>query len=162
VIPRTIIASVVSETLSRLSVGFRRSGTNLYAINADTIHVINFQSSRDSCADEVIMTVNIGVYSIPLAVKLEKLTNKPSVWDCHWRARIGDFTTENDDKWWHITDGRQVRGIAEEIAAIIDIRVIPTLNGLLTTSDLAAYWRSGGYGGLTEGTRQDYLDLLAR
>ena len=79
----------------------------------------------------------------------------------HYSRRIGSYLDEQQDKWWTIDSRLSAEITANEIVSIINNKVIPNFEALGTTNDLVSLWKNGGYIGITEGQRRNYLSLLA-
>ena len=138
--------------------GFKKTGNTFSASNGDLTYFVNIQSSQSSTASTLRLTVNIEIYSSTV-YKLQD-TSLPEKWSRHYTQRIGSMFDNPQDKWWTVENEKEANDAATEIADITSIRVLPTLDQLKTTNDLAALWRQNKCPGLTEHQRKEYLSLL--
>ena len=104
------------------------------------------------------LTLNIEIASTPLF----KLGDTPlPKKDCrHFVKRIGNYFDKSQDKWWTIANSHEAGVAADEIARILETKVLPELARLQTTNDLADLWRQNQCPGLTEKQRKEFLSLL--
>jgi predicted DNA binding protein len=138
--------------------GFKKSGNMFSSSNGDLAYFINIQSSQDSTASILKVTVNIEIYS-SIVYKLQD-SSLPEKWSRHYTQRIGSLFDNTNDKWWTIVNDKEANEAANEIAEITSNKVLPTLYKLKTTNDLATLWRQNICPGLTEQQRKEYLNLL--
>jgi hypothetical protein len=138
--------------------GFKKSGSTFFSSNGDLTYFINIQSSQSSTATMLKVTVNIEIYS-SIVYKLQD-TSLPEKWSRHFSERIGFLLDNPHDKWWIIENDKKAVDAANEIADIINNKVLPIFDKLKTTNDLAALWRQNKCPGLTELQRKEYLNLL--
>jgi predicted DNA binding protein len=138
--------------------GFKKSGNMFSSSNGDLAYFINIQSSQDSTASILKVTVNIEIYS-SIVYKLQD-SSLPEKWSRHYTQRIGSLFDKPNDKWWTIVNDKEANEAANEIAEITSNKVLPTLYKLKTTNDLATLRRQNICPGLTEQQRKEYLNLL--
>jgi hypothetical protein len=128
--------------------------------------MVNLQKSVSSSRDFVKATVNLGVFSFPLARSMSRAgwwvrtLVSPTVWDGHWRERIGFLLPERSDKWWEIRDTDEAVAVGVEIASVLTTYGLPALAAVASTDRLRALWESGRSPGVTEKQRLDYLRAL--
>lgn len=140
--------------------GLGRKGNNYSGQRNDVVLLVQLQKSDASTAEKLILTVNLGIFSRPLAKKLGYDISSPTVPDCHWRERIGFLLPVQDDKWWTVTADKDAIRVGEELANALSTYGIPTMNNLDSSAKLRDLWSSGQCPGLTEGQRKDYLKTL--
>jgi len=104
------------------------------------------------------LTVNTEIAS-GLISKLDDIS-LPIERQRHYSRRIGAYSNDQQDKWWTVNSVDSAKNAADEIVEIITNKVIPNFERLRTTEDLAKLWRNGGYIGITEVQRKNYLDLF--
>jgi hypothetical protein len=138
--------------------GFKRSGSTFYYSNGDLTYFVNIQSSQSSTAMMLNMTVNIEIYS-SIVYKLQE-TSLPQKLSRHFTERIGFLLDNPHDKWWIIENEKEAINAADEIAHVINNKILPKFDKLKTTNDLATLWRQNKCPGLTEHQRKEYLSLL--
>jgi hypothetical protein len=138
--------------------GFKKTGSTFSYSNGDLTYFVNIQSSQSSTASTLKLTVNIEIYSSTV-YKLQD-TSLPEKWSRHYTQRIGSMFDNPQDKWWTVENEKEANDAATEIADITSNRVLPTLDKLKTTNDLAVLWRQNKCPGLTEHQRKEYLSLL--
>lgn len=153
---RKIISDRLGEILKPK--GFKKNGFVFSSSNGDLTYFVNIQSSQTSTAAILKLTVNIEIYS-SILYKLED-TSLPEKWSRHFTERIGFLLSTPHDKWWVIENLTEATDAANEIAAIVINKVLPTFDTLKTTNDLATLWRQNKCPGLTEHQRKEYLGLL--
>jgi hypothetical protein len=140
---------------------FVRSGQVFKYSNSDLTYYVCFQSSRYSSASSLIFTINIGIGS----ELLYKLQGKAitSHLRGHEYKRIGSYLlSENGDKWWTVTDEDAAKLAAEEVACIIEKKVIPAFNHLKSTDDLIDFWLADIKRGVISYKVNQYLLLLEK
>lgn len=140
--------------------GYRKKGATYSASNGDLTYVLNLQKSRDSTQDFLKITVNVGIMSGRLSVLLGHAHRAVDVSLCHWRRRIGGFLDQPDDKWWFVEDFDQADRAAKEVIGLIGSRVFVAFRGLMSTAQLVELWAQGESPGITDFSRQRYLDEL--
>lgn len=143
--------------------GFKKRRTAFRNAHDDgNVSIVEFQKSRDSLADAVKFTVNLGVISGELLRRWdgELDISKETVWSAHLRSRIGDFLSPPQDLWWIIADGADTRTIEAEVCDLITSEALPFLSQHSTDADLVRLWRTGQSPGLTEGQRERNLAQL--
>jgi hypothetical protein len=153
---KKIIIGKLNEVLKLK--GFKKNGCAFSYSNGDLTYFINIQSSQNSTATMLKATVNIEIYSSTV-YKLQD-TSLPEKWSRHFTQRIGSMSDNPHDKWWTIESDKETNKVANEIADITNNKVLPTLDKLKTTNDLAILWRQNKCPGLTEHQRKKYLSLL--
>jgi hypothetical protein len=153
---KKILSDRLSDVLKRRS--FKKSGNYFSFSNGDLTYYIWLQSSRNSTATILVLTLNIEITST-LLYRLEGVSI-PEKDRRHYTRRIGSFLDNPIDKWWTIDDERAARKSADEISELILNRVLPTFDDLKSTEDLRNLWREGTCPGLTDKMRKEYLSLL--
>ena len=145
---KKLVAAPVAEVLKRR--GFRKSGLNFSASRSGVTLLVNLQSSTGSSQDALKVTCN-------LSIRVDSLTDRPgtSVWEAHWRERIGFFLPDPHDSWWECASDQDARQAGREIAALLEARALPTMEQLATPGALVALWSSGRSPGLTDRQRLD-------
>lgn len=141
-------------------VGFRKAGPTSRRTVNDVVQLVNLQSSTSSTAGCLIVTVNLAVFSTTLSTLLGATDLKPTVWDGHWRERIGHLSPAREDRWWRVEKPEEVDQAAGEIAALLSDVALPKLEQLGSTDALRTLWVAGEGTGLTAFQRRQYLNLL--
>ena len=137
---------------------FKKRGNVFSFSNGDLTYFIGLQSSQSSTADLLKVTVNTEIASA-LISELDDISI-PVKHQRHYSRRIGSYSDDRQDKWWTIDSPESAAISAQEMVDIIVDKVIPNFEALKTTNDLATLWRTGGYIGITEGERKNYLNLV--
>jgi len=137
---------------------FAKTGNSFISSNNELNYIINVQSSQSSNINTLKITVNIDIASTILS-KLED-TPLPEKHRRHFSERIGSYLNQPQDKWWIIENTNMANAVAIEIIELINNKIIPELDKLQTTHDLANLWRQGNSPGLTNFQRNKYLSLL--
>jgi hypothetical protein len=147
--------------------GFHKKGaTFTRTIGDDMILLVNLQKSRSSDSRSVRATVNLGVFSFVVSRDCtrpelwSRSLNYPSVWDCHWRERIGFLMPQKSDRWWEAQSVEEAARAGEEIAAALTLHGLPALGEVASTDRLRALWERGNSPGLTDKQREEYLVAL--
>ncbi len=153
---KKIIFDKLTEVLK--PTGFKKSGSTYSSSNGDLTYFINLQSSQSSTATMLKATVNIEIHSATV-YKLQD-TSLPEKWSRHFTERIGSMFDNPQDKWWTVENEKEANDAAIEIADITKNIVLPTIDKLKSTNDLANLWRHNKCPGLTEYQRKEYLSLL--
>lgn len=156
-----ILIGKVAESLK--TKGWSKKGNAFYLLTTNNWLIIDFQKSRDSSANEITFTINLGVSSTELRKFDEKdISQKPSVWEAHWRKRIGFLLPVNDDYWWPLNENVDLEKLASEIIAALDKFAIPELHNRSSDTQLEQLWLTGASDGLTELQRLIYLSTLLK
>ncbi len=143
--------------------GFSKKGDSFYISNHDNWGIINFQKSTSNSVEMKSFTINIGVFSTKIEAFMGTYdAKKISVWDCHWRNRIGLFLPEKKDYWWKIDSQTSIEVLYNEIVNIIDAIIIPNLNKYLSDENIKSNWLDGNSDGVTELQRYLYLTILLK
>ncbi len=153
---KKIIVDKLSETLKPRH--FKKSGNIFSFSNGDLTYFVGIQSSQNSTTETLKVTVNTEIASA-LISKLDDISI-PIKHQRHYTRRIGAYLDDSPDKWWIINNTDLAKKSANEISELIITKVIPTFDSLKTTDDLANLWRNGGYIGITQGERKNFLNLL--
>ena len=153
---KNIIIDRLNDTLKGRQ--FKKRGNVFSCFNGDLTYYILIQSSLSSTTDILKLTVNTEIAS-GLISKLDDIS-LPIERQRHYSRRIGAYSNDQQDKWWTVNSVDSAKNAADEIVEIITNKVIPNFEGLRTTEDLAKLWRNGGYIGITEVQRKNYLDLF--
>lgn len=126
--------------------------------NKDLTYYICVQSRADSTSDVLKTTVNIEIASSKLSY-LDDMSI-PGYLHRHFVKNIGDYTGQTEDKWWTIDNHEAAMSAQQEIAEIITNKVLPEMDQLKTTNDLAGLWKKHISPGLTQYQSREYLSLL--
>jgi hypothetical protein len=144
--------------------GSSRKDNTFYIRQFENWGLINFQKSRNSSASNVIFTINLGTCS-KLLIEFftpEKINEKPSIEDCHWRQRIGMLLPEHSDKWWSITNQTSIAQFIKEIQDCLHNKGIPEIKRYMANEQLQSLWLSGQSPGLTDIQRLMNLSVLLK
>lgn len=152
------------NALALRAYGFSRSGSTFYLRKAGNWGVINFQKSKDSSVDNIVFTVNLGIASTRLLAFFSHIRPdmKPSVWDCHWRERLGYLLPEHSDIWWTINSTTPVDELGQEIQGYVVNLGVPELEKYISDEALRDLWLSGRAPGLTDFQRLMYVSVLLK
>lgn len=143
--------------------GFRRKEPTFTAERGDLFLLVNLQRSTSSTKDVLILTLNLGVYSVLLADRAREegqFAPPSSIWACHWNRRIGGLMPGNSDQWWRLARDGDAALVEKELLEGLERYGLPALEGVASTARLRALWETGASPGLTDKQRQDYLALL--
>ncbi|MES1220370.1 MAG: DUF4304 domain-containing protein [Bacteroidota bacterium] len=136
-----------------------RKNSNIFSFsNKDLTYYICVQNTIDSTDDELKTTVNIEIASSKLSY-LDDMS-LPGYLQRHFVKNIGDYSGQGDAKWWTINNEESAQSAQQEIADIITNKVLPEIEELKTTNDLASLWKKHVSPGLTSYQSQEYLSLL--
>jgi len=95
-------------------------------------------------------------------MEISSLILLPVAYDpIHFRKRIGAYLQTPHDKWWVMDNKKSAILAADEISQLLLNKVIPELDTLKTTVDLANLWRQDKCPGLTEFQRKEYLAFFS-
>jgi hypothetical protein len=157
-------ALVKRSTVLLRAHGFSRKGRTLFHRQDANWALINLQRSRRNTVDLVKFTVNLGVLSTRLAAFFADTPpgKRPSVWDCHWRQRIGWLLPQNRDVWWSIDIGTSFPELSSEIEMYLVDLVVPELEAHISDEALRDLWLSGRSPGLTDFQRLMNLSVLLK
>jgi hypothetical protein len=136
--------------------GFRKAGLVFSASRPGVVLLIALQSSQGSTRESLKITCNLGIWVDQLADERISV----SVWESHWRERIGFFLPEPQDYWWTCTDDESATKAGDEITSLLKQRALPEMESLASPTALANLWSSGCSPGLTEYQRVEYLSKL--
>jgi len=137
---------------------FKKSQNIFSFSNKDLTYYICLQSRGDSTSDVLMTTVNIEIASSKLSY-LDDLSI-PGYLHRHFVKNIGDYAGHAEDKWWTIDNDEAAESAQQEIAEIITSKVLPEMDQLKTTNDLAGLWKKHISPGLTQYQSREYLSLL--
>src|SRR5262245_19837344 len=121
--------------------------------NNDILYIIQLYISRRNTNIHSVVTVELGIISLPLAKKqMEAPTEyypyevekKPSMSASHWNWRIGHILPERKDIWWDISTVEQAEIAATEISLAVTKYALPVMSQIQSTADLVALWETGG------------------
>ncbi|MBL8206073.1 MAG: DUF4304 domain-containing protein [Blastocatellia bacterium] len=140
--------------------GYRKRGQLFEYEMAEVVHLVGLQKSLSSSAQAIKVTVNLAIWLKSLAPIRAGIPEKPSIVGGHWHKRIGEFTSEKDDKWWWITTQADAQKTAREISDLLSAGALPDVNKIQSQLDLVRLWRKGICPGLTDFQRQHYLTKL--
>ncbi len=141
--------------------GFSRRGSTFHLREEGNWGMINVQRSQTSTADQVSFTVNLGVASRRLMAFWQQPAEKrPSVWDCHWRERIGFLLPARQDRWWTIDADTPPHTVAQEVRDATVSLAVPEVRRNLSDEALRDLWLAGRSPGTTDIQRLLYLSVL--
>src|SRR4029434_4410537 len=138
--------------------GVRKNGNTFSSAKDDVVVFIQLQSGVKSSKDQLLATVNLGVFSRTLAIKLGN-TRQANILDAHWSERLGFLLPKPHDKWWEINSEAEAKAAGQEINEILTTRALPELREVASTQKLEMLWNTGKSPGLTEYLRQQYLKV---
>lgn len=141
--------------------GYRRKGSNFTKEVEDVQLIINLQSSSKTQGNLLVTTINLGVYSKPLALLLEDNAEAKSIWDCHWQQRLGILLPENFDKWWEVRTLEEAYQVGNELVVLLRLYGLPALEAVSSTAKLISLWHSGQGSGIPKVNMEKYIKLLA-
>ena len=136
--------------------GFRKGGSVFKRDRKDVVHLLSLQSSTESTADSLRVTVNLAIWVEALADE----RTKPDVAASQWRQRIGFLLPVHQDYWWIARSDAEARSVASEICDAVVKHGLPALDALSSTADLAVLWESTRSPGLTAIQAHRYLACL--
>jgi hypothetical protein len=128
--------------------------------NKDLTYYICMQVRGDSTSYVMHTTINVEIASAKLSY-LDDLSI-PGYLHRHYVKNIGKYTGQLEDKWWTIYNLPTALSAQQEITDILKTKVLPELNQLQSTNDLAALWNTQIGPGLTQYQRDEYLSLLEK
>ena len=154
--------SIIGETLK--AEGYSRRGKYFYLRRGRNWGVFQFQSSVKSSSEEVIFTINLGVFSGGLDEFFSTLkSGRPSIESCHWNERIGFLLPDPHDKWWVLTDDDSVRSlVTEEVTRTVISAGLPAIETHISDERLCEVWLTGKAPGLTTTERLVYLSVFLK
>ena len=136
-----------------------KKNQNIFSFsNKNLTYYICVQSGSDSTSDVLKTTVNIEIASSKLTY-LDDMSI-PGYLQRHFVKNIGDYSGLQQNKWWTINNEATALSAEEEIADIITNKVLPEMDELKTTNDLAGLWQKHVSPGLTQYQSREYLSLL--
>lgn len=134
---RKMILDKIREVLK--PIGFKKQGNHfLWNIN-DVVCIVHFQSSAFSTQNDLTVTVNLGIFSFPIAEKID-YDGKPRIYSSHWQERIGIFTPKKTDVWWDIKNFDKAEKVGEEISQILQNIILPFFETVNSTEKLRHFW----------------------
>jgi hypothetical protein len=140
---------VVHAVASAIGVeGYHRHGRQFSRRTEHGHAIVHVQTWRRP--DEVLATLNLGVYSLPLAAFLGDSVPRrpPSYLAAHWQRRIGNLYGRGSDQWWDAADPTAI----EALVGVLTTVGLPELSRLLAPSALrdsflaVPEWRVGRAG----------------
>jgi hypothetical protein len=142
--------------------GFRRADDHFYIEREDTTLVVHLNVSSPASADAIDVTVNLGVFSHPLAERLGSApVTDPKEPACHWRQRLDEVMPGAGEVSWRARDVIEALETGAAIAANLKLYGLPALERVSSTAMLRRAWLAGEPGGaLTDDERRRYLDAL--
>lgn len=126
--------------------------------NKDLTYYICVQNTIDSTDEVMKTTVNIEIASSRLSY-LDDLSI-PGYLHRHFIKNIGDYSVQHQSKWWTINNEESALSAEKEIEELITNQVLPEIDSLKTTNDLAGLWQKQITPGLTPYQSQEYLSML--
>jgi hypothetical protein len=131
--------------------GFRRAGNAFYLDRGTSVAVIDFQRSDKSSKEQLIFTVNLGVYVRRIAQFFHPAAkDRPRISDCHWFERLGYVLPERSDKWWNVGSVEELDRAVTEIHLELTTYGVPELIRYLDPAELRDGWLDGRSPGLTD------------
>lgn len=145
-------------------IGFTKKGNNFYLQSNKNYGIVNLQKSRNSTKEDVIFTINFGVYSNVLGQLLYGYNDlsKPEVEECQWESRVGDFMPDSPDYWWSVNMSDNFNDVVSNVMGKVQSIVVPELNKRLSDEGLINCWMNESYAGTTEIGRFKYLTTLLK
>lgn len=142
--------------------GFRKQKRSFLVRRGDCTLVVNLQGSPYSTRDGVSVTVNVGVFSHPLAERLRlPWAVAPSLWHCHWHERLGNLMPDPRDRWWDASSDPEAFEAGAAIASALRMYGLPALERLGSTARLYEFYMSEeGRRRLTGPMGQQFLEAL--
>jgi hypothetical protein len=150
---KNLVVAPVAVALKRH--GFRKKGFVFSAQRPGVLLLVTLQSGTNSAQDSLQITCNLGIW----VEQLER-NSSPTVWESHWRMRIGFYLPEPRDYWWECMSDKSAAIAGKEIASLLETIALPALESLASPQALFALWSSGRSPGLTEMQRVSYLARL--
>jgi hypothetical protein len=142
--------------------GYSQRGSTFYR-DADGVRLlVNIQRSASSTRGVIGVTVNLGAVAKEVARRTRGTTDLTSVWDAHWRLRIGFLTTQRQDKWWVVPKVDEAARVGDEMASLIESHGLAALEAVASIDKLCALWRNVESPGRTPGERRRYPELMGR
>jgi hypothetical protein len=143
--------------------GFKRAGSTFYLDRGASVGLIDFQKGK-STKEELIFTVNLGVYVRPVAKLFHPadVKDRPDIWDCHWRIRLGYLLPEQGDKWWSSGSLVELDPSISEIDHGLTKYGVPELLRVLDPAELRNDWLDGRSPGLTDMQRLLNVSVLVQ
>lgn len=155
-ITKSILAQV---QLALKPLGFRKSASTFTRDAGDVLQIVNVQKSTASHATRVKVTVNLGLWLKQLAPLRAGVPDKGNIWSAHWRARIGDLSSDSTDLWWEAGTQAEGEEVGRELISRI-LHALPDMEALSSAEALRQLWQTGRSPGLTDLERQRSLKLI--
>jgi hypothetical protein len=140
------VVTALADVLKRA--GYSKSGQDFRRTISDVVHMVSVQQSQASTRSTVRFTVNLGVWVPSLASTLAR-AKRPSVWDAHWRRRLGYLMPERTDVWWSVTSEEEAHSAARAVSSAVVLHGLPRLAELSDALALLRIWDAGSSPGLT-------------
>lgn len=118
--------------------GFRKQGLTFFADRGDVLLLVNLQSSSSTSKIRMKITVNLGAFSRVIAGEEGAPPNARSLWDAHWRERIGCLAPKREDKWWTVESDAEAEEAGAAIASILRDKGLAALETLCDAGALNA------------------------
>ena len=148
---RGLVASIRASVHAAVAThGFRRKGQLSTRHANGLVNMMGVQSSTSSTSVQATVTVNLAIWCEALAHV------RPSIWDVHWRMRIGEVMPNRSDVCWSLNRAN-ASVTALQVADAVTRYGIPTLDRISTPTDLRTLWVAGSSPGLTAMQRSRYL-----
>jgi Domain of unknown function (DUF4304) len=142
--------------------GFSRNRQTFYCRSQNNWGLIDFQKSWQSDKESLPFTVNLGVASERLLRFFSPEKNKrPTIWDCHWRIRLG-YLMNKEDVWWKVDEQTSIEDLGKEILYPLTNRAVQEINHYISDESLRDLWISGQSPSLTEFQRLMYLSVFLK
>lgn len=159
---------IFEELISNLKPFFKsnnylKKGNSFYYLKDNNYGLITFQKSQKSNNNQIIFTINIGIYSKVVSNFLNSNHTKlkPTIPDCHWVRRIGDFFEPIHDKWWLINVNTSVSDLTKEICNAIR-EIFSLIDRYISDESLQLLWLSEESPGITKLDRLMNLSVLLK
>ena len=143
------IKLIFNDLLKQINVlfkkyGFKKQGNTFYKRLNGNWALVSFQRSIKSTSSEIFFTINLGVYSHTIAdfFDAEMAEKKPTIADCHWQVRVGDFVGNGQDIWWKVNESTNLTILTQEIESLLIKYALPSIEQLISDEQLENLWCS--------------------
>jgi hypothetical protein len=142
---------------------FNKQGENFILKRGHNRGIINFQKSRNSSANHIFFTINIGVYlnSLSLFNNIDML-NEPIIDGCQWKDRVNPISLQKKESWWQIDENTSFENINSKVINALKESALPQIEKFIIDENLEKAWLSGISGGLSEQQKQLYLIAILK
>lgn len=136
---RKIILTKMREVLK--PAGFKKQNTHFLREINDIVCLVQLQSSPFATQTNLSVTVNLGVFSFPIA-EVVGYKGNPRIYSSHWQERIGHFLPKKGDYWWSIKSFDQAEKTGAEISQILQNTILPFFETMNSTKKLKVFWEN--------------------